>query len=164
MGWESAITTALSLAGNFMKSSETNSNARQQANSIIEEGNINARNKAREIAAKAGTQRVSFLNSGIALEGTPMNVIDQTFTTGLEDIHRIESNYNTKAKGVISQARSSMLESLASGFGGFGIPGGGDSGYSLSDIGSGINSFASGTGFGAGAEVAKTVRLRTDIF
>lgn len=151
MGWESILTTALSTAGDFIKSSQANSNAKNEANAIVAEGNIQAKNKAREIAYKAGTQRVSFLNSGLTLEGTPMNVIDQTFTTGLEDINQIASNYNNKAKGVISAARSKAISSMANSFAGFSLPGGSSnsgfssiretSAYALNDMGYGNTAY-----------------------
>lgn len=128
VGWEAALSTVADLAGSLIKSHTEQSNAKAQADSIIAEGNIQTKNKAREVMARAGAQRVSFLNSGLTLEGTPTNVIDQTFKTGLEDINQIGANYNNKAKTVVSAARTSAISGLASSLGGLGVPGGGGSG------------------------------------
>lgn len=147
MGWESILTTALSVGGEFLKSNQAAGNAKREAQAIVDEGNIKAKNKAREVMYKAGTQRVSFLNSGLTLEGTPMNVIDQTFDTGIEDINQIASNYNNKAKATISSARSSMISNLANSFSGFGVPGGAVSGlreqtaYALNNAGFGNTAY-----------------------
>lgn len=98
------------------KASAATSAAKKQAKATIAEGNIVAANKAKQVAQKAATQRVSFLNSGLTLEGTPMNVIESTFNVGLEDIAQIQSNYNTKAKNQISAGKSAALDALVGGF------------------------------------------------
>ena len=128
------------------------SNAKRQAKATIAEGNIVAANKAKEVARKAATQRVSFLNSGITLEGTPMNVIESTFNTGMEDINQIGSNYNMAAKNQISAGRSAAISSLASSFAGASMPS-----MNLGATGAGISSFAGGTGFGTGFDTFKSV-------
>ena len=106
------------------KATSATSAARKEAKATIAEGNIVAANKAKEVARKAATQRVSFLNSGLTLEGTPMNVIDSGFAAGLEDINQIRANYNTRAKNQISAGRTSAISALASGFGSAAIAGG----------------------------------------
>lgn len=116
-----AIYVGLSVVGAASQASA----AKQQAKATIQQGNIASANRAQEIARKAATQRVSFLNSGLTLEGTPMNVIESTFNTGLQDLNQISSNYNKAAKNQISAGRSAALSSLASSFSGIDFGGGG---------------------------------------
>lgn len=93
----------------------------KEAKATIAEGNIAASNKSKETRAKAARLSSSFLNSGLTLEGTPMSTIENTYNTGLEDINQISSNYNNKAKSIISKGRSSALSSFASGIMGMGL-------------------------------------------
>jgi hypothetical protein len=129
--------TAIMIGLSVASAASQQSAAKKQAKATIAEGNIVAANKAKEVARKAATQRVSFLNSGVTLDGTPMNVIESTFNTGLEDINQISSNYNTAAKNQIAAGRSAAIQSLAGGLSNVALP-------SMSNIGSGIGNVASG--------------------
>lgn len=116
------LETALFIGLNLFSAASQQSAAKKQAKATIAEGNIVAANKAKEVARRAAAQQVSFLNSGLTLEGTPMNVIESTFNTGLEDINQIGANYNTAAKNQISAGRSAALSTLASSFSSVAMP------------------------------------------
>lgn len=131
MGWQTALLFGLKA---FSAASEISA-SKKAANATIEEGNIAAANKAKQTLIGADKQRVSFLNSGLTLEGTPMNVIESTFNTGITDINQITKNYNTKASNQLSAGRSQAITSLASGFGSASLP---DMG--LSNFSSGFSS------------------------
>lgn len=83
--------------------------ATKQANAVIDQTNLSAANKAKEVQARAARQQVSFLSSGLTLEGTPRNVIDATFDTGIEDINQIRANGNIQAKNIIGAARTAAI-------------------------------------------------------
>lgn len=153
---------ALSALKASAAASAATSAAKKQAKATIAEGNIAAANKAKQVVQKAATQRVSFLNSSLTLEGTPMNVIESTFNVGLEDIAQIQSNYNTKAKNQISAGKSAALDALIGGFTGVTI-GGGSMG-SFSDIGAGFSSMSQGYGFGTGFDISQSITKNPDIF
>lgn len=119
--------------------------AKQQAKSTIAEGNIVAANKAKEVARKTASQRVSFLNSGLTLEGTPMNAMESTFNTGLEDIGQISQNYNRTAKGQIAAGRSAAISTMASAFARASMPSMGSATFGTNSFG-GLNQ-AIGSGF-----------------
>lgn len=106
------------VALSVVKGATEMSAARNEAKATIAEGNIAAGNKAKQVAAAAATQRVSFLQSGLTLEGTPMNIIESTFNTGIKDINQIRSNYDHRAKNQITAGRTAFISSLASGFAG----------------------------------------------
>lgn len=112
MGWE----TVAMLGIKAFTASQEISQGKKEAKALVEQGNIASENSAQATQRKAATQTVSFLNSGLMLEGTPKNVISATFTAGLKDLGQIRSNYNNAAKNAITAARTKALEGLASGF------------------------------------------------
>jgi len=72
------------------------------------QGSLEAKNKAQQVQLKAASQKSSFLNSGITLEGTPMSAISGTFDTGIKDVSQIlentritAANYTTNAKNTV---------------------------------------------------------------
>lgn len=113
MGWETLIFAALT----GLKAVSQMNAATKQAENAAREGNIVAKEKAKEIRYKVARQTSSFLNSGLTLEGTPQDVIGETFSTGLDDIKNIRAGYNAKSKNFISQGRSEAIGTIASGFG-----------------------------------------------
>lgn len=88
--------------------------AEKQAQAVVAQGNIQAKNKAKQIQRQASRAKVSFLQSGLTLEGTPITAIESIFDTGLEDINLIRTNTNTQAKNILSQARNRAILGLAS--------------------------------------------------
>jgi hypothetical protein len=123
----SGATTALMIGFTALQAVGSIQQSKAQAKAAIAEGNIAAQNKAKETQIKAARLQSSFLSSGLTLEGTPQNVIDDTFNVGLTDLGQIKSNYDNKAKSIISAGRTEALGKLASGFSGMGWSGGGSS-------------------------------------
>jgi hypothetical protein len=78
-------------------------NAAATADALRTEGKLAAKNKAQEVAQRTAAARTSFLSSGITMEGTPETAISGMFTTGLEDIRQIGTNYENRARNAISQ-------------------------------------------------------------
>lgn len=112
MGWETAIFLGLNLLSGIQSQKE----GKAAAKATIEEGNIASRNKALDIKRKTASQTVSFLNSGLTLDGTPRSVINSTFNVGLEDLGQIKKNYNSKAKNQMAAGRTEAINKLASAF------------------------------------------------
>lgn len=117
MGAETALFAALTLGSGIVSARAQQASGKAEARALIEEGNINAANKAKQTKARADAQRVSFLNSGLELEGTPQNVIDSTLVTGLEDVGQIATNYNRAASNRLTAARSAAIGNLMSSVG-----------------------------------------------
>lgn len=131
MGIEVAIALAAAQVGlGLYGASQSVRQGKKDAAALIEQGNIEARNKAKEIQARAASQKTSFLNSGLMLEGTPMNVIESTFNTGAEDLGNLARNYNTAAKNAISKGRSQAISSLVGSFASAGTTFAGAGGFS----------------------------------
>jgi len=95
------------------KADQQRRQANREAKALIQEGNIQSRNKAKEVAYRASKAKVSFLNSGLTLEGTPINALEGIFSSGIEDINIIGENANTRAKNVISAARTQAIMGFA---------------------------------------------------
>lgn len=109
MGVATAVMAGLSLASAIGNFNQSKSEARQTAR----QGAIAAQNRADEIKKLAAKQRVSYLQAGLELEGTPQAVINDTYNTGLEDINEIKSAYNQSSKNIMTQARSKLLGDIA---------------------------------------------------
>lgn len=125
------IALILSIGSTLLVADQAARSAQSQAKAAVAEGNILAENKAKETRLRAARQQLSFINSGLTLEGTPMSVLEGTFATGLEDIQQIQSNAQTTAKNALRAGRTKVLTGLAQGaagaFGGGGFGGGGGS-------------------------------------
>ena len=87
--------------------------SKSQARAIARQGKQQAEIRAKEISKLAAQQRVSYLASGLELDGTPMAVINDTYNTGIEDIKAIGSSAKTNASNALKQGRASLLGGLA---------------------------------------------------
>lgn len=113
MGWE---TTAI-LGARAFSSMATMNTGQAQAKAEVTQAGYLAKNSADNTVRQTGKLQTSFLQSGLTLEGGPMEVLKQAFATGYTDIGRIAANGNAAAKNTINSARTKALESLASGAG-----------------------------------------------
>lgn len=109
MGVETAVIAGLSVASAIGNYNQSKSESRQTA----KEGVIAAQNRADEIKKLASRQRVSYLQAGLELEGTPQNVINDTYETGIADVNNIIGAYNQKSKNIMTKARADLLGGLA---------------------------------------------------
>lgn len=111
MGLETA---AIVLGGLQMASAIGNFNAEKSgARNLARQGEIAAQNRAKEIKNLASKQRVSYLNAGLELEGTPQAVINDTYQTGIDDVNAIISSTNQQIKNKMTKARANLLGGIA---------------------------------------------------
>lgn len=104
--------TALAVAGigaSLLKGIGGYNQSKSNARAYATQAGIQARNRAQDIQALASVQKMSFLNSGVELTGTPAAVINDTYNTGLEDLEAIRSGYQTQIKNSLVQGRSNLL-------------------------------------------------------
>lgn len=117
MGLETIALLGLSV----LKASSAISQSEDEAQAVVDQANIQAENKGKEVRLRTARQQSSFLTSGLTLEGTPMASIQSTFETGLQDINQITTNANKRSKNIVSAGRTQALGELAGGIaGGFG--------------------------------------------
>lgn len=110
MGVGAAVVAGLSLAsavGNYNAS-------KSEARNVVKQGNIAMERRADEIKALAAKQRVSYLQAGLELEGTPQSVISDTYNTGIEDVNAIRESTNQQSKNIITKARAKLIGDIAS--------------------------------------------------
>lgn len=112
------IETILFAAFTGLKAISQMNAAEAQAKETVKEGNLAASQEAIKVKYAAAKQTASFLSSGITLEGTPMDVVNETFKTGQQDIDNIRQNYDSKAKQQISSGRSQAIGTIVGGFAG----------------------------------------------
>lgn len=122
MGWQTLLFVGL----NALKAGQQMSNAKGQASAIIanasaqnaalaKEGDLAAQEKSKQVRYAAARQTASFLNSGLTLDGTPQDVLDDTFNTGLADINNIRDNYNTRIGNTTSAANAASKQAIGAG-------------------------------------------------
>lgn len=105
-----AVVAGLGVASAIGNYNQSKSQARQ----TIKKAEIDMQNRANEIRALAARQRVSYLQAGLELEGTPNAVITDTYNTGIADVNAIRDSANQTAKNIRKQARAKLLGDLAS--------------------------------------------------
>lgn len=110
MGWETLAIVGFQAISGIQGMKAANS----QAKGIAREGEYAAQTTADNTIRSTGKLQTSFLQSGLTLEGGPMDVLKSAFSKGYTDIGRIKSNADAGAKNVVSAARTKALQGLAS--------------------------------------------------
>lgn len=108
MGIETAIVLGLTAA----KAYSDISAAKKEGKAITQQASRDALAKAKETQMKTSRAKVSFLNSGLTLEGTPELSLQGILDAGSEDIATIATNANTKSKNLVRKARTDAILSL----------------------------------------------------
>ncbi len=119
----------ISNASSSAKIASQNASAKSEA--LRAEGDIAVAERAKEVRLRAARQTSSFITSGLTLEGTPTNVIDETFEVGIADIENIGANFQTSRRNIISSGdaeaqsinragQSATIGTIVSGFSSFG--------------------------------------------
>lgn len=143
MGVATAVIAGLNVASAIGNYNQSKSEAKQTAKA----GAIVAEKRADDIMKLASRQRVSYLSAGLELEGTPQNVINDTYDTGIADVNDIIGTYNQKSKNIMTAARAQLLGGLAKAGAGA-MAGGGSSGGLFSSL-SGVSESGGGNAFGS---------------
>lgn len=102
-----------------------NANATDAA--LANTGQLAAQRNSEQVEEKAATARVSFLNSGLTLEGTPAKALDQIYVNGKADTQNIILNYNTqisnnlndvnaKSRALVNKGRASAIDTIVKSF------------------------------------------------
>lgn len=108
------LETALILGAALFTADQQIRQSEKQAKAEVEAADIQNKERAKRTKALAARQKVSFLQSGLALEGTPMAAVQGVFDTGIEDINLASRNANTRASNIVSQGRSAAIGTLMS--------------------------------------------------
>lgn len=128
------IMAVTALASGVSKAVSSVKDAKAQARATKAEAEQQIQEKARQAAKLMSQQKSSFLKGGVYFEGSPEDVINETYDFANEDIQRLTSNANTSIKNTMRKGRTAFATSLMdavvgglSGFaGGMQVSGGGN--------------------------------------
>lgn len=112
------IGAGASIVGGIMSARATTKNAQAEIEAMRRETDLATERRAIEARALASKQKVSFLTSGLMLEGTPMDVLSSTLSVGQQDVQQMQENYYARARSMAASARSQAISSLIGGFSG----------------------------------------------
>ena len=134
------IMAVTALASGVSKAVSSVKDAKAQAKATKVEAEQQIQEKARQAAKLMSQQKSSFLKGGVYFEGSPEDVINETFDFANEDIRRLTNNANTSIKNTMRKGRTafatSLMDAVVGGLSGFG---GG------MQIQGGLNDFTGGT-------------------
>ncbi len=140
------IGTAVAAGGEIYQGISEAQAAEEQANIVGKQASESARERKRQIQRLASKQKVSFLKSGVSLEGTPIDILSETFNIGQQDINAILETGRSQQRALIKGGRDALI-------GGF-----------TKAIGTGLTGFQQfGGGFG-GSTSASSVPVGTSRF
>lgn len=141
-----ALFTALMIGTTALKIANSYKSAQNNIQALAEQKAINAKELKKNILAKTGAQRASYLASGLTLEGTPMEVIKDTYDAGYEDLKQLESNYKRSSRNIMGSFYSGAVGDIMS------------TGMGMSDFGiSGMSGTTSGVSTGTSTQTFRSV-------
>lgn len=119
MGIESAILgPALGVVGgigSIFGGNSANAAANSQANLIMRETDIKAKEKEREVKEFESQQKVDYASSGVILSGSPLLVLEETRERGFEDVKNIRETGRASAASARAEGRAAMTRGLFGG-------------------------------------------------
>lgn len=101
----SAISTGAQLIGGVQASRES----KRQAARARAEAEERARESERETRRLRARQVTGFLKSGVLLEGTPLEVLEETELLGAEDAAAIRAGGQARARQLRAEGRSRLI-------------------------------------------------------
>lgn len=110
IGTLAVASAAASVTGGVMQYQQ----GKDQAKAAARQGDILAAQSEKKTLKLASAQKASFLSSGLTLDGTPQDVLEETFTLGKEDIGQIKDYYGQTAKNAYSTGRTGLITGIAS--------------------------------------------------
>lgn len=117
------IMAVTALAGGVTKAVSGMKNVKAEAKLAKKQAEEQINERAREAAKLMSQQKSSFLKGGVYFDGTPEQVIGETYDFMNQDIDALKNNANTNIKNIMRQGRTafvtSLLDSVTAGLGGF---------------------------------------------
>lgn len=109
----SGVSAVSSIIGGFQQSRE----AEEQARLARADAEARARAEARDAIEFEGRQKLAFLKSGVALTGTPLAVLAETRSRGLENVRNVIDSGERTASSIRTRGRSALIGGLTEGIG-----------------------------------------------
>ena len=157
----SAVSAISQISNASSQANMVENNAIAKSNALKTEGDLAVQQKAKEVRLTAARQTASFLSSGLTMEGTPTDVINETFSTGIADVQNIGKNYQTQrtnvlsggaadAKSINNAGRTAAINTIASSFTSASFAGSSGAGSFFGDQGTLSRDVAFGSSSGVG--------------
>lgn len=86
--------------------------AKSEARAFADTGYRKAKDRALDVKNLIAAQKNAFVRAGVEFEGTPQDIMQNTYNQGIEDIQDLESSYNKQLKNAKKQARAQLLGGL----------------------------------------------------
>lgn len=112
------LSGALDIVGGI----EAQKASREQIKATREEAAEVKRQSLSETKSLKSRQIVNFLKSGVILEGTPIEILEETQRLGEEDIASIARQERAQISQLKAQGRAALLSGISSGIGKFAAP------------------------------------------
>lgn len=109
MGIETAIIVGLAAAS----AAAAIQQGRKEAKAVTRQAAAETLQQAKKTQLQTSKAKVSFINSGLTLEGTPQLSLEGILNAGMEDINMIAANANTRSKNIMAKARTDAILGLA---------------------------------------------------
>lgn len=126
-------------------SNKKNAEAEVKALQESTQGQVNER--ARQAKKLMSQQKTSFLKSGVYFEGTPEEIINETYETYQKDLADMTKDANRKSTNLMRQGKTAFYSSILEGMANAGMAYfmGGGNGSALKSIGQKISNSNAGT-------------------
>ena len=118
----SAVSTAGAVVGGIQQrgaakaaAKATTAEAQRQADLVQEEREIQARSEARQNIELEKRQKLAFIKSGVAFEGSPLLILAETERKGTENVEAILRSGRTQATGLLAEGALRSAQLKASG-------------------------------------------------
>ena len=121
MGIETAtaalILSGVSAAGAVVSGIQQSKEADRQAKIAQQQSEAEARSEARSNIALEKRQKLSFLKSGVALEGSPLLLLEETRREGGKNVENVLAGGINQAQSLKASGRQALIGGIASGVG-----------------------------------------------
>ncbi len=110
------ILAVASVASGVVQGISNAKNAKSQAKAVQEQTQEQIDARARAAKKLMQQQKTSFLKSGIYFDsGSPVDVINETYDTSIDDINAMEKDGNTKISNLMRQGKTAFFTSILDG-------------------------------------------------
>lgn len=103
-----AASAVFKLGGGIMAMNEAN----KQAKFAIQDSKRDAKDEAENVQSQISKNFVEYAKAGVALEGSPMFVINKNIDTGRQNIGRILESGRRQSKSLKAQGRAALFSAI----------------------------------------------------
>lgn len=147
-----AVSAVSSIAGGMQKQASAKKEAQSLENQAVltqQEAEIEAKIHATQVRKFAANQKSAFLKNGVTLDGSPLLVLDDTYSSGQEEVNAIVRSGSARAQLLREKADQTRSEGRSQLIGG--ISSAASSGAAYGFAGSSAGFWGNGMNTGTGA-------------